>query len=303
MRQAFLIHRIAPRDALRDFIERATEVFCRQFVREMRLIEKLQELGLFRFTGAFPSAGLEKTLRKRLAGCGWSAAGLESQLRQLEANDPEESDDPAVNRFLMLRLEFLTDLLLVTTFDIAGSRWDDVIPAGYRQLVSGANSGAGEDGHGVGGRPMKWLGLTGPEPVIRHWRAAIRHRRHAGGGVPTWFCVLSLLREALSVWNEHDPDTIPTQVRILQRDGYLCQAPGCSSRRQLEVHHVVFRSRGGTNQGANLITLCHAHHAHMLHRGRIAVSGVAPNDLRWEMGLEKGQRPLWVLHGEKLMAD
>ena len=33
--------------------------------------------------------------------------------------------------------------------------------------------------------------------------------------------------------------------RIYARDGWRCQAPGCSSRRNLEAHHVVHRARGG----------------------------------------------------------
>lgn len=303
LRQAILIHRFSPRDAIDAFIARAADVFCRQFVREMRLVEKLQDLGLFRFAGPLPAHDLEKALFRELAGRGWTSAELDSKLRQLGLKRPDDSSpDPAVNRILMLRLEFLVDLLLLVSRDDAESRFDDVAAPGGWQPFAATDSAA--DDNGVAGqfRPVKRLGFTGPEPVVRHLRAAIGEIREAHGSVPTWFCVLTLLREALAAWNEHDPDTTPTQVRILERDGYLCQVPGCSSRRNLEVHHVQFRSQGGANQKDNLITMCHAHHAHMLHKGGLRVTGAAPHDLRWEMGRAGGSAPLWVLHGERVVA-
>jgi 5-methylcytosine-specific restriction endonuclease McrA len=42
--------------------------------------------------------------------------------------------------------------------------------------------------------------------------------------------------------------------RIMQRDGWRCQE--CGSWLNLEVHHQVFRSQGGTDEEHNLITLC-----------------------------------------------
>jgi len=54
---------------------------------------------------------------------------------------------------------------------------------------------------------------------------------------------------------------------VLARDGYQCQCgqKGCSVR--LEVHHIVFRSHGGTDSPENLITLCSKHHK-TLHEGK-----------------------------------
>jgi hypothetical protein len=42
--------------------------------------------------------------------------------------------------------------------------------------------------------------------------------------------------------------------QIIQRDGYACQQ--CGSTNQLEAHHILARHRGGTDDPANLITLC-----------------------------------------------
>ncbi|MES2198549.1 MAG: RNA-guided endonuclease IscB, partial [Chlamydiota bacterium] len=46
---------------------------------------------------------------------------------------------------------------------------------------------------------------------------------------------------------------------VLHRDGYTCQK--CKQEKlKLHVHHIVFRSNGGTNSPDNLITLCHLCH-------------------------------------------
>ena len=45
---------------------------------------------------------------------------------------------------------------------------------------------------------------------------------------------------------------------IYRREGYECAV--CGSTRQLEIHHVVKRSRGGSNEPMNLVCLCHLCH-------------------------------------------
>ena len=47
---------------------------------------------------------------------------------------------------------------------------------------------------------------------------------------------------------------------VLARDGHRCTTKGCNAKHFLEVHHVVPRSRGGSNDEANLVTLCSACH-------------------------------------------
>ena len=49
---------------------------------------------------------------------------------------------------------------------------------------------------------------------------------------------------------------IPNNIRkaIYRRDGYCCAL--CDSPRQLQIHHVMPRSQGGSNSPHNLITLC-----------------------------------------------
>ncbi|HET9232983.1 MAG TPA: HNH endonuclease, partial [Candidatus Eisenbacteria bacterium] len=78
-------------------------------------------------------------------------------------------------------------------------------------------------------------------------------------------------------------------LKILERDEWRCQAPGCTSRSKLEAHHIVFRSQNGSDDPENLITLCHGHHRHGIHDGYLRVDGPAPGGLRWQLG--GGQLP------------
>lgn len=60
-----------------------------------------------------------------------------------------------------------------------------------------------------------------------------------------------------------------TKAMVLNRDGYKCQCcKGKHMDSKLEVHHIIFRSQGGSNEAENLITLCHTCHK-ALHDGRI----------------------------------
>jgi hypothetical protein len=54
---------------------------------------------------------------------------------------------------------------------------------------------------------------------------------------------------------------------VLSRDGYQCQSKkkGCSDR--LEVHHIKYRSQGGSDAPNNLIVHCKKHHK-ALHAGK-----------------------------------
>jgi hypothetical protein len=72
--------------------------------------------------------------------------------------------------------------------------------------------------------------------------------------------------------------------RAIARDRGLCQVPGCS-RAAVHAHHVVFRSRGGGDEEANLVSLCAGHHLHGVHGGVLRVRGRAPEALEWELGL------------------
>jgi hypothetical protein len=48
--------------------------------------------------------------------------------------------------------------------------------------------------------------------------------------------------------------------------------------------------------------MCHPHHAHMLHKGYIRITGKAPYALRFELGCLEDGPPLMVLQGEKIIS-
>ena len=72
---------------------------------------------------------------------------------------------------------------------------------------------------------------------------------------------------------------------ILKRDHFQCQVPGCKCRRNLQVHHIVWRSKGGSDEEYNLITLCRQHHKHILHDlMALKIEGTAPHNLTFTFG-------------------
>jgi hypothetical protein len=97
----------------------------------------------------------------------------------------------------------------------------------------------------------------------------------------------ALLDCALLAWILRDPRARRPDP-VMERDGYRCAVPGCTSRRNLHDHHVAFRSAGGSDEPCNRVTLCAFHHQRCLHAGSLGVSGRAPDALIFELGLRSG---------------
>ena len=110
-----------------------------------------------------------------------------------------------------------------------------------------------------------------------------------------------LLAQASAEWEKTDPQRRPRGSKILKRDGWRCRAPGCKSRRNLEVHHIRYRSRGGSDAAENRITLCAVHHRRIVHEGYARVTGQAPHALSWVLGIGKVRAPLMRLEGERIV--
>jgi hypothetical protein len=75
--------------------------------------------------------------------------------------------------------------------------------------------------------------------------------------------------------------TVPPRVRrlVLWRDGG-CTAEGCTSRYRLQPHHIVPRSRGGSNDLSNLTTLCWFHHHVVVHGKGYRIDPASPSRRR-----------------------
>jgi hypothetical protein len=133
------------------------------------------------------------------------------------------------------------------------------------------------------------LFFVGPREVASLFRAVLctvrRRIEVRTGRLPTpgeafgW-----MLAHAVESWGGV-PRRVPAQYRVFERDGWRCTVPGCSSRRNLHDHHIVYRSAGGSNDLANRTTLCAWHHLRGVHAGLVRCAGRAPDGLRFDMPL------------------
>lgn len=83
----------------------------------------------------------------------------------------------------------------------------------------------------------------------------------------------SLISEKVRHWGYQkgfDYGFASRREAILHRDNYTCQICGRKHVR-LEVHHIIFRSQGGTDDESNLITLCEDCHSG-IHDGTIVLN-------------------------------
>lgn len=134
--------------------------------------------------------------------------------------------------------------------------------------------------------------------VKRHEEAA---RRLSGRDLSAEECLLIFLK----LFARH---VTPEEVRmsrkrreVLKRAGCRCEVPGCRSRCNLHVHHVVFRSHGGADELENYCVTCAAHHLRHIHTGRMRVEGEDPEDRLWEVGLDQDGEPYRVYQGDHLV--
>ena len=86
-----------------------------------------------------------------------------------------------------------------------------------------------------------------------------------------------------------------TKAMVLNRDDYTCQY--CKGKRKdskLEVHHIVFRSQGGSDEEGNLITLCHTCHK-ALHSGKIKLklNGKTKGNLKYATQMNSIRKQLF----------
>jgi hypothetical protein len=132
--------------------------------------------------------------------------------------------------------------------------------------------------------------LWAPPEVERFFRAvhaSMRlHLERQTGCFPTAGEALGAMCDhVLEAWTTGvEPGT--TRRSVFPRDGWRCAVPGCTSMRNLHEHHVVFRSRGGSNDRDNRITLCAFHHLRGVHQRQIRITGSASHGLRYQLPLE-----------------
>ena len=108
-------------------------------------------------------------------------------------------------------------------------------------------------------------------------------RRAAGRNLSAGECFGIIAAHFIEVWKPAVAERKTVHREVLARDGGLCRVPGCS-RAAAQAHHIVYRSAGGADDPANLVSLCATHHQHGVHRGYLRVRGAAPDGLEWQLG-------------------
>jgi hypothetical protein len=138
--------------------------------------------------------------------------------------------------------------------------------------------------------------FTGPASVVGLFRDALE--AHGRPGEPRWLALERVLRHVIGFWESlprhHDP--------IFARDGWRCTVPGCTGRRSLHDHHLVWRSHGGGNARGNRTAVCAGHHLHGVHRHTIRAWGEAPHAVHWELGVRPNAPPLVSYVGDRICA-
>ncbi len=142
------------------------------------------------------------------------------------------------------------------------------------------------------------VSFSAPTDVVRLFRAVLaavqrRIEERSGRRATPGEAFEAMLDHALAAWEVRDPET-RTDHRVFQRDGWRCQFPGCSSLRNLHGHHIHFRSAGGNDDLANRVALCAWHHQRGVHARIVRVTGRAPGNLRFELGVRREGRSLEV---------
>jgi hypothetical protein len=90
-----------------------------------------------------------------------------------------------------------------------------------------------------------------------------------------------------------------TKAFVLDRDSHTCRhCKGKSRDSRLEVHHIVFRSNGGSDEAENLITLCKTCHD-KVHAGDIKLKGgKAKGQLRHATQMNMIRKQLLLIYPE-----
>jgi len=89
-------------------------------------------------------------------------------------------------------------------------------------------------------------------------------RRRMGARAPLWAALEAMLGHAIATWTLQGERF--RDYADFVRDEFWCTAPGCTGRRELESHHIIFRSARGPDEPGNRTTMCwlcrYRHKAH-----------------------------------------
>jgi len=102
-------------------------------------------------------------------------------------------------------------------------------------------------------------------------------------------CLTRIAEHFIEIWEPTLERRRTLQRQALERDKGLCTVPWCSKAAD-HAHHIDYRSHGGSDDLSNLTSLCATHHLQGVHKGRIRVTGTAPDQLVWEIVAKRRTR-------------
>ena len=85
------------------------------------------------------------------------------------------------------------------------------------------------------------------------------------------------------------------RLTVIDRDNYNCVV--CGSRRRLEVHHIMPRSKGGGDNKENLVTLCYKCHNEVEEEEYTTLAQIKAHSPSWkdcDSGKVKRKRVAWT---------
>jgi hypothetical protein len=115
-------------------------------------------------------------------------------------------------------------------------------------------------------------------------------RERTGLPLPVGKCLAIVAAHFIRTWSALVKPRKTRSRKVRDRDLGRCQVPGCS-RGATHSHHVLYRSRGGSDDLDNQIGLCAFHHLRCIHGGWLRVLGRAPDELRWFLRGEPWEGP------------
>jgi hypothetical protein len=117
-------------------------------------------------------------------------------------------------------------------------------------------------------------------PAIR----IAREYRDRERRLPGWVGLQALIEDYVRTYD--DPRSFPEreEEKPYERDGYRCMAPGCTRRAGIHGHHLRYRSRRGSDELWNQLSLCDYHHLEGEHGEFMQVRGKAPLETVFRLG-------------------
>jgi len=280
---------------LNEYLERELGYAPQVGIERVRVAHALAELPLIEASlaeAALPFSAVRELTRVATVDTeqAWLDAVRGKNLRQIEVlvsgkRPGDRPDGPTrpelVNRVVRLELTPAAYAVLrqaqAAMADEHGGRLDDsaLIEALCRCALEGGSSSSE--------RPAYQIAMTVCESCRRGWQNGAGREIELGpGAIDRAHCDAELIGSLDAEQPARVTSTVTPRMRrhVFARDQHRCAAPGCRSARNLDIHHVQFRSEGGGNEASNLLTLCSGHHA-QLHAGSLTIRGEAPHALEF----------------------